>query len=38
MEKDPYETVNVLDAQPAVAARMQAYAAAHRKEFYSDGR
>ena len=38
MEKDPYETANVLESQPAVAARMQAYAAAHRKEFYSDGR
>lgn len=38
MEKDPYETANVLEAQPDVAARLQAYAAAHRKEFYSDGR
>jgi arylsulfatase A len=38
MEKDPYETTNVLDAQPEVAAKMQAFAAAHRREFYSVGR
>jgi len=36
MESDPFETTNVLDTYPEVAARMQAYAERHRKQFYSD--
>jgi hypothetical protein len=35
LERDPYETKNVLEEQPEVAARLQAYAARHRSEFYS---
>ena len=34
MEKDPLETVNLIDKEAAVAARMQGYAAEHRKQFY----
>lgn len=34
LEKDPYETVNVLGQQPEVAARMLGFAERHRKEFY----
>jgi arylsulfatase A-like enzyme len=36
MEKDPYETTNVIDKYPEVAARMRAWAEEHRKEFYPD--
>jgi arylsulfatase A-like enzyme len=35
METDPMETTNVLEKVPDVAARMQAYAEEHRREFYS---
>ncbi len=35
MEKDPFETTNVIEKYPEVAARMQGYAEQHRKEFYS---
>jgi arylsulfatase A-like enzyme len=34
MEKDPLETVNLIDREAAVAARMQSYAEDHRKRFY----
>lgn len=34
MDKDPYESANVLEQNPDIAARLQAYAAEHRKEFY----
>ena len=34
MEKDPYETTNVLEKNPEVSARLQAYAAEHQREFY----
>ncbi len=35
MEKDPFETVNVIEQFPEVAARLKTYAEQHRKEFYS---
>ena len=35
MEKDPFETTNVIDKFPDVAAKLKAYAEAHKKEFYS---
>ncbi|QOY87683.1 sulfatase family protein [Paludibaculum fermentans] len=35
MEKDPFETVNVIEQYPEVAARLKTYAEEHRKEFYS---
>jgi arylsulfatase A len=35
MEKDPFEKVNVLDAQPEVTKRLRAYVEEHRKMFYS---
>ena len=35
MEKDPLESTNVIGKFPDVAARLQAYAEQHRKEFYS---
>jgi len=35
MEKDPLETTNVLEKNPDVAARMQAYATEHQRAFYS---
>jgi arylsulfatase A len=35
MENDPYETTNVLDKYPDVAARMQGFAERHRQAFYS---
>ncbi|MEN6601036.1 MAG: sulfatase-like hydrolase/transferase, partial [Bryobacteraceae bacterium] len=34
MEKDPFETTNVIAKFPDVAARLQGYAEQHRKEFY----
>ncbi|MCE5308994.1 MAG: sulfatase-like hydrolase/transferase [Acidobacteriales bacterium] len=34
MEKDPFETTNVIARFPDVAARLQGYAEQHRKEFY----
>ncbi|MGC4053755.1 MAG: sulfatase-like hydrolase/transferase [Paludibaculum sp.] len=37
MEKDPFETVNVIEQYPEVAARLKAYAEQHRREFYSSG-
>jgi arylsulfatase A-like enzyme len=36
MEKDPYETTNVLDRYPSVAARLKGFAEQHRAEFYRD--
>jgi arylsulfatase A len=35
MEKDPFETINVIDKYPEVAARLKMYAEQHRKEFYN---
>ena len=35
MRNDPYETRNVIDSYPEVAARLQALAEAHRREFYT---
>ncbi len=35
MEKDPLESTNVIGRYPDVAARLQAYAEEHRREFYS---
>jgi arylsulfatase A-like enzyme len=35
MEADPKETANVIDKFPDVAARLQAFADEHRREFYS---
>lgn len=35
MEKDPFETVNVIEQYPEVAARLKMFAEQHRKEFYS---
>jgi arylsulfatase A-like enzyme len=34
MERDPFETNNVIDKYPEVATRMKMYAEQHRKEFY----
>ena len=34
MEKDPFETTNLLEKQPRMAARLQAFAADHQKQFY----
>lgn len=34
MENDPHETTNVIAKHPEVAARLQGYAAKHRREFY----
>lgn len=36
MEKDPYETTNVIDAHPDVAKRLRGFAEEHRREFYPD--
>jgi arylsulfatase A len=36
MEKDPFETKNVMDSFPEVAKRMVGYAEQHRQEFYSN--
>lgn len=35
MEKDPFETTNVLDKYPEVAARLQSYAQQHQARFYA---
>jgi arylsulfatase A-like enzyme len=35
MEKDPYETTNVLDHHPEIAERLKGYAEEHRREFYA---
>jgi arylsulfatase A-like enzyme len=35
MEKDPYETTNVIDKHPGVAAKLQGYADSHRQKFYN---
>jgi arylsulfatase A-like enzyme len=35
MEKDPFETVNVIEQYPEVAARLKKYAEEHRQEFFS---
>ncbi len=34
MEKDPFETINVIDQYPEVASRMKMYAEQHRKQFF----
>jgi arylsulfatase A len=34
MEKDPFETTNVIDKFPEVAARLKGYAEQHSREFY----
>ena len=36
MEKDPYETTNVLDEYPQVVARLTQHAERHRREFYAN--
>jgi arylsulfatase A len=36
MEKDPYETTNVLEQHADVARRLKGYAEAHRREFFPD--
>jgi arylsulfatase A len=36
LEKDPYETVNVITRHPEIAARLQRFAEAHIKKFYSE--
>lgn len=35
MVNDPYETKNVIDEHPEIAARLKALAEKHKKEFYS---
>lgn len=35
MEKDPFETTNVLDRYPKVAAKLQAIAERHRQQFFA---
>jgi arylsulfatase A-like enzyme len=35
MEKDPFETTNVIGKFPEVAARLKGYAERHKREFYS---
>jgi arylsulfatase A len=35
MEKDPFETIDVIDKYPEVAARLKMYAEQHRKEFFN---
>ncbi len=37
MEKDPYETTNVLDKYPDVTERMKGIAERHRRTFYGEG-
>lgn len=34
LEKDPFETINVLDKYPEVATRMKVFAEQHRKQFF----
>ena len=34
MERDPFETINVVEKVPEVASRMKMYAEQHRKQFY----
>ncbi|MCC6265216.1 MAG: sulfatase-like hydrolase/transferase [Bryobacterales bacterium] len=36
MEKDPFETTNVLEKHPKVAARLQAVAERHRQQFFAN--
>lgn len=36
LEADPFETKNVMDDYPEVAARLKAYAEAHRNTFYGN--
>ncbi len=36
MEKDPYETTNLVVERPDIAARLRGYAEHHRREFYPD--
>ena len=35
MEKDPFETANVIEQNPEIATRMKMYAEQHRQEFYN---
>ena len=35
MVNDPYETTNVIDKHPEIAAKLQALAAAHKKQFFA---
>ena len=37
MKNDPYETVNVIGQYPDIAAKLQEFAAKHKKRFYDDG-
>jgi len=34
MEKDPYETTNVIDKNPEVAKKLKAFADGHKKKFF----
>jgi arylsulfatase A len=36
MEKDPYETTNVLDEYPEVAQKLRKYAEQHKEQFYGE--
>ena len=38
MEKDPYETTNVLDKYPQVAERLKQYAQWHKQKFYANNK
>ena len=38
MENDPFETTNVLEQHPEVAAKLKAYAERHREKFYTKRR
>ncbi|MBY0506514.1 MAG: sulfatase [Bryobacteraceae bacterium] len=35
LERDPYETTNLIDKNPQMAKQLQAYAEEHRRQFYS---
>ena len=35
MENDPFETTNVLEKYPEIAAKLQEYAARHKAEYYA---
>ena len=38
MEKDPYETTNILDEYPEVAEKLKKISERHKKEFYSENK
>ena len=37
MEKDPYETTNVIEEYPEVAAKLEKIAERHKQQFYGKG-